>query len=100
MAIYRSVHKQWESSLRSAGAPGAVSRNSKKQKVVQSGRPNQVNLSEHVGSPASITAAQGPVQASRARVKGGPAAASRKPTFGLASTLAKHKDWWSSGTID
>ena len=93
MAIYRHVQKQWEASLKS----GTTS-NVQKQKKVSQIVPAQADAS---AGPASIhSPAKSASRPDKPRVKGGPLGAGRHSSLGLAATIAKQKDWWSSGTID
>lgn len=85
MAIYRSVQKDWEATLKGAN------RKTKKLRIA----------SEN-GSVASEKAAEvskGTRKNGGPAVKGGPAPRGRG-SLGLAATLAKEKDWWSSGTLN
>lgn len=83
MAIYRSVQKDWEATLKGAN------RKAKKLKVA----PESGSASIEETASAKARKNGGPA------VKGGPAPRSRG-SLGLAATLAKEKDWWLSGTLD
>lgn len=87
MAIYRSVQKDWEATLKGAN------RKTKKLKIAKE------NDGGRGGSEASEKPAGGHRKNGGPAAKGGPAPRGRG-SLGLAATLAKEKDWWSSGTLD
>ena len=83
MAIYRSVQKDWESTLRGHSA-------NKKAKLKVANK--EVGDMPASGSSSKGRRNEGP------RMKGGPAPRGNG-TLGLASTISKQRDWWSSGTL-
>lgn len=83
MAIYRSVQKDWEATLK------GVNRKTKKLKAAP----------ENADVDPAAPAIRGPRKNGGPAVKGGPAPRGRG-SLGLAATLAKEKDWWSSGTLE
>lgn len=83
MAIYRTVQKEWEEKLR-AGKPKKI----KKLEMAKE-------------STASKSTDKTVRKEGGAKVKGGPGVVRKGGgSLGLAATLSKEKDWWSSGTLD
>jgi hypothetical protein len=79
MAIYRTVHKEWEAKLRSAG-------NGKKAKKVKVASDASIDISGNDRKPMPRA-----TSGKAGNVKG---------SLSLSQTLTRETDWWTSGTID
>ena len=89
MAIYRTVQKGWEAKLQGATKVKKLKLAKDAISTIKNGNANNAG---DKGEPQR--------KSGGSRAKGGPAAGGKGTSLGLAATLSREKDWWSSGILD